>query len=99
MEQEASSQDINVTSPIKSTRYRRLVSVVAENSQTSVSLPKTLVEEVFENAKAKFPFELTEDARKIGFAVATTSLQDVQNVVSASMIKYESQRKDSKVRK
>jgi hypothetical protein len=62
-------------------------------------LSKTPFDEAFEDAKAKFASDLTEDHRKDEVACSATSLQDVHDVVSKSMMEYQSQRKDSKARK
>ncbi|KAF2802196.1 uncharacterized protein BDZ99DRAFT_402242 [Mytilinidion resinicola] len=60
------------------------------------SQSKRLIEEAFDEAKAKFASDLTQDDRKAEIASSATSLQDVQATVSESMTKYLSQRKESK---
>jgi acyl-CoA reductase-like NAD-dependent aldehyde dehydrogenase len=60
---------------------------------------KTLLETAFEEAKAKFAADLTQDRRKTEFASLTTSLRDLQDEISKLVTKYEARNKESKARK
>ncbi|KAH8166169.1 hypothetical protein CIB48_g2099 [Xylaria polymorpha] len=58
-----------------------------------------IFEDAFNDAKAKFSFQPSQDKRKVDVLRSKQSLQEVQDIVTQSMAKYEERNKDSKARK
>ncbi|KAJ9605959.1 hypothetical protein H2200_009808 [Cladophialophora chaetospira] len=61
--------------------------------------PRTPIQQAFEDAKARFASDLTEDRRQDDALHLVSYVQDVLDVVNKSMEEYQSQRENSKVRK
>lgn len=59
----------------------------------------SIFEDAFNDAKAKFSFQPSQDKRKVDVLRSKQSLQEVQDIVTQSMAKYEERNKDSKARK
>ncbi|KAI0439622.1 hypothetical protein F4803DRAFT_30512 [Xylaria telfairii] len=65
----------------------------------SLKSNSNLFEDAFNDAKAKFCSQLSQDKRKADFLRSKQSLHEVQDIVTQSMAKYEGRNKDCKARK